>query len=98
MTGLADTFPYVGPVTGPSFPIVVSNTAPANPTTGSAWLDTSKVPPVLSVYDGAVWIGSSSASTATTTGLPPATAADQTLGSSGPGQTWAPTTMDGGRY
>lgn len=96
MTGLADTFPYLGPVNSPSYPVVVSATAPTNPGIGNAWLDTSQVPPVFYIYDGTTWVVSSSSSTAT--GLPPATAADQTLGSSGPGQTWAPTTLDQGRY
>ena len=39
MTGLADTFPYLGPVNSPSYPVVVSATAPTNPGIGNAWLN-----------------------------------------------------------
>jgi hypothetical protein len=39
MSNLADTFPYTGPVTNPSYPAYTGTTAPANPTIGTIWFN-----------------------------------------------------------
>jgi hypothetical protein len=35
--------------------IIISDTAPANPTKGTLWQDSSVVPQIIKVFDGAVW-------------------------------------------
>ena len=66
MSNLADTFPYTGPVTSPSFPATVSSTPPANPTIGMIWFNPTGN--VTQVYTSGGWrpAGGGGGGTATT--------------------------------
>lgn len=72
------------PPTGSSYPVATSATAPLGAKAGQAWMNTTTN--VLSVYDGTKWV----AITTSGSGVPPATAADQLLISTGAGNTWTP--------
>lgn len=60
MTNLADTYPYVGPVSSPSYPAIVSSTTPANPTLGMIWFNP---PSSIQVYTSTGWQSAGGAGT-----------------------------------